>query len=232
MPGQNQDWQSISMGVRNALRVPRSALFESVELNPLSLEESVDTPYLGWVGPKFAGTVVVGKNPGGGGDAEKATKPEDQAVGEAIRALRDAKATEAHARLCSLYTAYALQAPTIGMGTLLGKVLEALGSEREEIAFLNLCPFRTRNNRDPKASTRAKSIELVFSPLLKALNPHTVVLLGGFAGAAARHVECSFRYMIPRAINDKQLHPKAHPILAQMRTDQSERARMVAEYTA
>lgn len=92
------------------------------------------------------------------------------------------------------------------MGTLLGRVLNALGEEREQVAFLNLCPYRTRMDKDPPVAAARRSAELVLVPLVQALQADTVVLLGGFASRAAPELRAPWVYQVKRRINDYPPH--------------------------
>lgn len=217
-------WECIALGMQRALRVAREAIFPAGELMPVSLPELARVPYLGWVGPHFRGTVIVGKNPGGGGDSQTDVKPHDSAVADALLALKAAAEGQAGVELRSVYEAFTAQAPTIGMGTLLGRVLEALGEKWEEVAFVNLCPFRTRMDKDPSATAARLSAKLVLAPLINALHADTVVLMGGVAGRAAPEPQARWVYKLKRRINDYQLHPEAAQRLEEMRASRDERA--------
>ncbi|MES3000222.1 MAG: hypothetical protein V4787_05980 [Pseudomonadota bacterium] len=217
-------WERIALGVQRALRVERESVFPVGELMPVSLPGLARVPYLGWVGPRFRGTVIVGKNPGGGGDSQTDVKPHDRAVADALLALKAAAQGQAGDALHGVYRAFTAQAPTIGMGTLLGRVLEALGEAREEVAFVNLCPFRTRMDKDPTAGAARRSASLVLAPLVEALHADTVVLMGAVAGRAAPELQARWVYKLKRRINDYQLHPEAAQRLGEMRASREERA--------
>ena len=216
-PSIRSHWENFALGMQRALRVEREQIFPEGELIPVSLPELARVPYLGWVGPKFRGTIIVGKNPGGGGDSQTNVTPQDRCVAQALLALKDASDGQAGEKLCA-------QAPTIGMGTLLGRVLAALGEARNEVAFVNLCPYRTRMDKDPSRSAARRSATLVLVPLIKALGADTVVLMGGVAGHAAPELEARWVYKVKRRINDYQLHPEAAQRLEEIRASQVERA--------
>lgn len=217
-------WERIALGMQRALRVEREAIFPGGELMPVSLPEFVRVPYLGWVGPRFNGTVIVAKNPGGGGDSQTDVTQHDRAVAEALLALKTAGDGLAGAELRRVFEAFTAQAPTIGMGTLLGRVLDALGEHREEIAFVNLCPYRTRMDKDPGAGAVRSCVSLVLAPLAEALQADTVVLMGGVAARAEPSLQARWIYKLKRRINDYQLHPDAALRLEEIRSSRGERA--------
>ena len=103
----------MSLGVQRALRVEREVIFPAGELMPVSLPELARVPYLGWVGPRFRGTVIVGKNPGGGGDSQTDVKAHDCKVADALLALKAAAEGQAGLALRGVYEAFTAQAPTI-----------------------------------------------------------------------------------------------------------------------
>jgi uracil-DNA glycosylase len=220
----DHDWMRFAAGMQNALQVTRNALFDGDDLLPMSLPELSRVSYVGWIGPRFAGTIIVGKNPGGGGDAQSKVKLHDREVANALERLRTAAPGDRAERLTQVYGAFAAQSPTIGMGTLMGRVLEALGDERDQVAFVNMCPYRTRNDADPKPATIERCARLVLAPLVASLRPDTVILLGAVARRAAPLVQARWVYSVPRGRNDRQLNPDAVPVLEAMRLDRTARA--------
>lgn len=177
------DVEGVSRAFRAALRVSREQLFEAERGLPVSLADSAQTPYLGWVGARYSGgTVLIGKNPGGGGDSQVAATGFDLKVEQELKDLRDGSEDEAVLRLAQLTRTFHEQLPTIGMGVLLNRVLAATGETRENVAFFNICPYRTRNDESLSSTTQRRSRELVAGPLLRALKPDTIIYLGLGAG--------------------------------------------------
>ena len=89
---------------------------------------------------------------------------------------------------------------------------------------MNLCPFRTRMDKDPPVSAARRSASLVLAPLIDALHADTVVLMGGVAGRAAPELQARWMYKLKRRINDYQLHPEAAQRLQEMRAIRGDRA--------
>lgn len=214
-------WLETAAAYQAALKVTRAQLFDAERSLPVSLADSIHTPYLGWIGQRYSGgTVLIGKNPGGGGDSQVAAIEFDLRVEQELKALRDGHSGEAAERLAKLTRTFHEQLPTIGMGVLLNRVLTATGETLEDVAFFNICPYRTRNDDSLSSMTQRKSRELVAGPLLKALRPDTIIYLGVGAGReAAKTLNARWTYVLPRAINDKQLKADAVPVLAQIQAD-------------
>ena len=72
-------------------------------------------------------------------------------VADGLLGLKSSRRSTRTLHCGSFYKAYNAQAPTIGMGTLVGRVLEGLGELRLEVPFSNLCPSQTRDDHDPRA---------------------------------------------------------------------------------
>jgi hypothetical protein len=215
------DRERAAKAYQTALRVSRARFFEENASLPVSLTDSAHTPYLGWVGKNYrGGTVLIAKNPGGGGDSQVETTALDASVIARLKAMRDSEGSSATPLLDELTDAYHAQLPTIGMGVLLNRVLSRVGETLDSVAFFNACPYRTRNDEKLGARTQKKSRELVAAPLLEVLSPDTIIYLGVEVGReASKTLNARWTYVLPRAINDKQLNKDAEPVLAQMEGD-------------
>ncbi|MET3515631.1 hypothetical protein ABIC63_003415 [Pseudacidovorax sp. 1753] len=217
--------ESIAQAFRAAAWVRRDQLFRGDKGMPVSLAGSANTPYVGWVGRNFrGGTVLVAKNPGGGGDSQVAPTALDLDVQRRLYALRDEQETSPVELLEGVTRAFHAQLPTIGMGVLLRRVLARLDETLDDVAFFNACPFRTRNDESLSSSTRKRSLELVAAPLVRALQPDTLVYLGvGVGREASKALNARWTYVLPRAINDKQLKAAAAPVLDAIEADNAAR---------
>jgi hypothetical protein len=187
----------------------------------LSLTDSAHTPYLGWVGKNYrGGTVLIAKNPGGGGDGRVAPSALDLEVQRQLFALRDDEQTAPDTLLEAVTRAFHTQLPTIGMGVLLGRVLSRFGEALDDVAFFNVCPYRTRNDKSLTTTTQRRSLELIAKPLVRALQPDTLLYLGvGVGREASKKLAAKWTYVLPRAINDKQLKAEAVPVLDAIEAD-------------
>lgn len=217
----NLDREQVAKAYQTALRVSRAQFFEVNTSLPVSLTDSAHIPYLGWVGKNYrGGTVLIAKNPGGGGDSQVETTELDARVIARLKALRDSEAANASGLLDELTDAYHTQLPTIGMGVLLNRVLSRAGEKLDRVTFFNACPYRTRNDEKLGARMQRVSREVVAAPLLKALNPDTIIYLGVEVGReASKTLKAHWTYVLPRAINDRQLNKDAEPVSAQLEGD-------------
>ncbi|WP_076511792.1 hypothetical protein [Pseudacidovorax sp. RU35E] len=218
--------ESIAQAFRAAARVRRDQLFKADGGLPVSLSESAYTPYLGWVGRKYqGGTVLIAKNPGGGGDSQVAPTALDLEVQRRLLALRDDADGSTAALLEGVTLAFHAQLPSIGIGVLLARVLARLGETLDDVVFFNACPYRTRNDESLSTSTQKKSLELVAAPLVRALQPDTLIYLGvGVGREASKTLNARWTYVLPRAINDRQLKAEAVPVLDAIEADNAARS--------
>ena len=103
----NLDREQVAKAYQTALRVSRAQFFEVNTSLPVSLTDSAHIPYLGWVGKNYrGGTVLIAKNPGGGGDSQVETTELDARVIARLKALRDSEAANASGLLDELTDAY------------------------------------------------------------------------------------------------------------------------------
>ena len=134
----NLDREQVAKAYQTALRVSRAQFFEVNTSLPVSLTDSAHIPYLGWVGKNYrGGTVLIAKNPGGGGDSQVETTELDARVIARLKALRDSEAANASGLLDELTDAYHTQLPTIGMGVLLNRVLSRAG-EKLDLSLIHI----------------------------------------------------------------------------------------------
>jgi hypothetical protein len=102
---------------------------------------------------------------------------------------------------------------------LISAVLDATGQQIERCAFLNILPFRTRNDRPAPAALLKRSIESVLRPQLDALRPGRIFALG----LKANHILERMGQIgeakliaLPRTIGDSYLAPATLAILQEL----------------
>lgn len=217
--------ENAASAYQTAARVRRGQLFEGDKGLTISLTDSAHTPYLGWVGRNYrGGTVLIAKNPGGGGDSQVAPTALDLEVQKRLLSLRDDTTSSPVELLDRVTQAFHTQLPTIGMGVLLGRVLARTGEGLDDVAFFNVCPFRTRNDESLSSATQRRSLDLIAKPLVAALRPDTLIYLGvGVGREASKALNARWTYVLPRAINDKQLKAAAVPVLDAIEADNEAR---------
>jgi hypothetical protein len=212
-----------------ASRVSRATLYgmDDDAQMPMHLPRHARIPYLGFAGANYkpGGVCLIGINPGGGGDAYQRATPGDDELLFALEALRgshDADADASHRTMCDKFEA---QFKLIPFKTIVNPVLQATGATLADAAYLNMFAYRTRGDKSPSSKALARSCKLVVEPLLAALQPGYVVLLGYKArDAAAKHLTMpSTPYVIKRTIGDRVICAEALAVIAQIAADSARR---------
>lgn len=202
----------------------RADVFTDDRLTPTSCVEDAHTAAPGWVGPDWApgGTLLVGINPGGGGD-EYRMNPHDAELYGLIRKLRNASGQAAiSAALVHLSAAWISIQATHSIRRVISAILESIGQNERQAAFMNVLPFRTRENKPARKEELRRAWEIATGPQVAALRPRRIVALGCkaydaliAAGADREHNVI----LLKRAIGDSVITEHAKGVLAQLRTE-------------
>lgn len=202
-----------------AIRVHRSEVFEPADGQmPVSALQDATVPQIGFVGSDYrpGGDVLLGINPGGGGDAYVRTEG-DLILLPMISALRSATATpdamEAVFRQC------AANMRAWNLWRIVKPVLDACERHQSEIAYLNWCPFRTRKDAMPNAATMRRCRETYLAPLVGKLAPGRVIALGKKTGDWLQKEPFggARRFVVPRTIGDSYVSADALAVIDRIR---------------
>jgi hypothetical protein len=203
----------------------RFEIFSDDLLTPRTALDDAHTPAPGWVGSKWkGGTLLVGINPGGGGD-EYRRNPTDDLLYSLLRAFRDAaSAAEQRARFEALSKEWIAIERSHRIWRIIGPILDATGETESEVAFMNILPFRTR--MDKPAPIRA--IEAAWArsahAQVKALAPRRIIALGKKAWNTFNRFELpatSELILFKRGIGDSYIPAESQAVLAQLRSRQA-----------
>lgn len=217
----SRDMNAIVTAFHRVATLSREEVFGPHDDRPISDPDNVGTAAPGWVGEDWSGDLLlVGNFPGGGGD-RYAGNPTDAELYAAFRAFRDSiegtPRVAAFERMSRVYRE-AEQSHALWR-TVIRAVLGAAGVPEARAAFINLVPFRTRENRPPAAAARRRAWTLGVRAQVEALSPHRIVALGvatGKALASLNPPELHYE-VIPRAIGDTRLPAEAEPVLQRLR---------------
>lgn len=201
-------------------RLRRGDLFVDDKLLPITALEDAHTPAPGWVGARWAGgTLLVGINPGGGGDEYRRNSTDD----ELYNRLREFTAAQsesgkASAFECASKTWMSLQR-THNIWRIIQPILDATGERNDEVAFINILPFRTRMDRAAPATVLRRAWERASGRQVAALRPERVIALGKKAW------DVLSRFPIPdqtelilfkRGIGDSYIPPESQAVLRKL----------------
>lgn len=157
----------------------RSDVFFNDLLMPLTAKDDALVPAAGWVGAGWSnGTLMIGINPGGGGDNYR-RNPDDDRLYELLRQFRDVKTlSEQTIAFERLSAGWIDIQRTHNIWRIINAILEATGESAHEIAFMNILPFRTRMDKQPSAKTLKEAWEKIAEPQILALRPRRIIALG------------------------------------------------------
>lgn len=204
-----------------AVRLSRGDIFGSAD-EQLPIGEPGDAliSMVGFVGCDYrpGGTLLLGINPGGGGDTYVRTA-QDARLLPMIISLREGEATPA--ALAAMFDQYAASMRTWNLWRIAGPVLDACGARQSEVAYLNWCPFRTRADKMPFAYAMRRARQTYLAPLVDQLAPGRIIALGKKVGEWLEKEPpgAAARYVIPRTNGDRYLSAEAMEALDALRRD-------------
>lgn len=207
---------SLAPHFHDLVQISREDIFgaDNATLLPLNLPDDAGTMFAGYVGRAYepeTGLLVMAINPGGGGDAYAARIPEDDLFYPLLMDFKRGPAAAALEGFERINDAFASIVRGWNLWRILEPTLDAAGCSIEKVAYMNVVPYRTRQDKMPPVSARRKAWELVVAPTLDILKPRAIVALGKKAGSVveALHVGDSPCYCVPRTIGDSWVSEEA-----------------------
>ncbi|AVA13731.1 MAG: hypothetical protein WA935_14845 [Sphingopyxis granuli] len=201
-------------------RLKRQEVFDDERLMPQTSVDDAMQAAPGWVGSSWdGGTLLVGINPGGGGDNYRGN-PSDKALYDACRRLKEARSVsdqkEAMGALSSLW----MQTQrTHNIWRIISKIIDATGERESDIAFMNILPFRTRQDVQPRRGEIGRVWRMTTQPAISALRPARIIALGAKAYKVLDAQLSTRSWQIiefKRRIGDTSIHPEATIVLRQL----------------
>ena len=116
--------------------------------------------------------------------------------------------------MCEAWTS--IQA-THNIRRVIDAVLDAVGDDAAASAFINVVPFRTRNDAPPRKADLTRAWAVASGPQVQALSPGWIVALGRKAYDALVQVGADRSHdivLIKRSIGDSTITPEAREVLA------------------
>jgi hypothetical protein len=205
-------------------QIPREEIFGSEEAicRPLNLHKDARTMFAGYVGRNYRKNrdlLLLAINPGGGGDKYTHRTAEDEVF---YPLLMDFKGASDNEILSSFESVNASFVPIV-RGWNLWRIIEpallAAGKTLDEIAYMNVVPYRTRTDKMPRAAVRRISWRIIVEPTLQILAPKALITLGKKAGSVVDALlkSNSRTYCIPRTIGDSYVSEEAQKVLMRVR---------------
>lgn len=218
--------ESLATHFHGLVQISREEIFgsDNARCMPLNLPDDAETMFAGYVGPAYkpaSGVLLLAINPGGGGDTYTSRPPEDESFYPLLMEFKRSLAPAALHGFERINQAFASIVRQWNMWRILEPTLEAAGCSIDEVAYMNVVPYRTRQNKMPPVSARRKAWDLVIGPTLVALKPRAIVALGKKAGSVVEdlYVGNVHRYCIPRTIGDSWVSDEALKMHRMMRVE-------------
>ena len=159
------------------VRLQRDEVFEDDRLMPQRSIADAQIAAPGWVGRDWqpGGTLLVAINPAGGGDSYR-INPTDAPLYDLARAFRAAEGLELQsAALRALSDTYLQVQKTLSIIRVMAAVMAATGGTFQSSAFLNVLPFRTRENKSARRSEVRNEWDKGASDQVHSLAPGRIV---------------------------------------------------------
>jgi hypothetical protein len=176
--------------------------------------------WAGYIGPNYrpGGLVLVAYFPAGGTApyANTARAARDEAFYALIGAFKRADPESRIAAFEALNLHVAEAMPHWRMYKVIEVVLEAAGCSLDDVALINLVPYRIADNASPRAKVIQASWEACTAPALQVLQPGKVAALGAGPGRALEARGVQPLYIFPRTIGDSYVNPKAYDVARQL----------------
>lgn len=199
----------------------RENLFPDDRLMPITHREDANTAAPGWVGHDYqpGSIVLLGINPGGGGDAYRGN-PTDSALYGRLRSFRDAPPQNREAAFAALNETWMSIQQTHSLWRVISAALEATGLRSNQVAFLNMLPFRTREDKAAPSPVMANAWRLAAQPQIRVLAPKAIVTLGFKAADALERLASPDSvprvFRLKRARGDTRITDEARAALAEL----------------
>jgi hypothetical protein len=204
--------------------IPRAEIFGPAEprSRPLNLQADAALMFPGYVGRLYrpGGAVLLAINPGGGKDGYKVRTWADDRFYPLMEAFHWCGEGALLERYEAMNAGWVTNMRIWNLRRIVEPVLEALGCDVEQVAFMNAVPYRTREDRLPSVYARREAWARVTDPLLQVLQPQVIIALGQKAGDVldAHYRGTVRRFTVQRSNGDTYVTGKAQATLEQICT--------------
>lgn len=210
----------ITRAFHDTAKLGRREIFADTDIKPITAIQDAETPAPGWVGPDWAGgTLLVAINPGGGGDKYRRNSDDDRLY-STFRTFRDADGADAQAdAFRSLSQTWMEAQRGHNIWRIIRPIAEATGESIDQLAFINVLPFRTRENKLPSRKVMQETWRLAAKPQILALDPARIIALGKKAWDVLTRFdvpESTEVILFKRGIGDSCIPEESKAVLARL----------------
>ena len=214
----------------DCVQVSRRDVFGVVDDNyaPKHLPADANTMFAGYVGANYepgVGIVLLAVNPGGGGDAYATRTLADEEFYPLLAEFKAADRPRVVESFERINAAFPFILEGWNLQRILRPTLEAAGVTIEEVAFMNIVPYRTRNDRPPPVAAASAAWQRIVDPCLSILAPCSVVAMGKKAGNLVDRLYYGKEpvYCVPRTNGDRYVSDVARQVHEKMRRELRQR---------
>ncbi len=207
-------------------KISRSDIFgdRDEQVRPINLLDDASTMFSGFVGKNYrpgSGLLILAINPGGGGDAYTKRIPEDETFYPLLHALKVSSAESASDAFEAVSAAFVPIVKQWNLWKILGPTLDAAGTDLDAVTYMNVVPYRTREDKMPPAAARWLAWQLIVNPTLDLLQPRSIIALGKKAGSVVEPLlpAGTQYYCVPRTIGDSYVSDDAKRVHQIMRDE-------------
>ena len=220
------DRRTIATQWRDCVRISREEVFGAADekCTPRHLLDDAAVMFAGYVGVDWRpadGLLLLAINPGGGGDAYEHRTPEDREFIPVLRRFKEARGSEVLESFERVNLAFVRIVKGWSIWNILDATLHAAGVELKEVAYMNIVPYRTRNNTEPPVAARERGWKQIVEPSLHHLAPRAIVAIGKRAGRVVDRWYTGGQavYCVPRTNGDRYVSVDAESELERMRSE-------------
>ena len=216
--------EAVAEFLQRCVRIEREAIFgpdDAEKWLPKYLNEDASTMFAGYVGPRYVpgkGIVLVAINPGGGRDSYSRRTPEDERFYPLLQKFKTADRSNAQKAFEDINDRFKGMVQRWNIWRIIEPTLDAAGLSLEQVAYVNLVPYRTRGDKTPPVSARKSAFERIVEPMFKILDPKAIVALGKKAGTIQQLWQAPV-YCVQRTNGDRRVHDNARSVLDALRRD-------------
>jgi hypothetical protein len=206
--------------------ITREEIFGSAEsaVQPINLPADSATMFAGYVGKNYEhgrGLMLLAINPGGGGDAYVKRIAEDEVFYPLLQSFKAAQVDDLVAAFERINQSFASIVQAWNLWRILGPTLDAAGRTIDDVAYMNVVPYRTRQDKMPPASARRLAWSRITAPTIQLLAPLALITLGKKAESVVSRLVLGDipRYCVPRTIGDTYVSEDARAVHARIQRE-------------
>lgn len=217
--------EALALHFRALVNIERGEIFGPADAayRPINLPEDSATMFAGFVGPncESGNCLILAINPGGGGDAYTERTNEDEHFYPLLQGFKASTDHEVLTTFEAINTAFMPIVQKWNLWRILGPTLEATRQSVDQVTYMNVVPYRTREDKTPPVAAQRIAWGRIVAPTIALLQPRALIALGKKADKLVRrwHTGSESYFCVPRTIGDTYVSAEAEQVLARIRSE-------------